>query len=76
VRCIRLLLAFVLLISACTGQPPDPTVGGGTATGAGTTSQSAAAEVLAFQATTVGGTAFDGGEYAGKDLMLWFWAPW
>lgn len=33
-------------------------------------------ETLAFTARTVAGTAFEGGAYAGQDLMLWFWAPW
>ncbi len=25
---------------------------------------------------TVGGGQFDAGDYAGQDLVLWFWAPW
>lgn len=24
----------------------------------------------------VGGGQFDAGDYAGQDLVLWFWAPW
>lgn len=24
----------------------------------------------------VGGGLFDAGDYAGQDLVLWFWAPW
>ena len=32
--------------------------------------------VLAGQATTVAGEAFDLGELAGQDLIIWFWAPW
>ncbi|MCQ3808466.1 MAG: hypothetical protein OXB92_13175 [Acidimicrobiaceae bacterium] len=26
--------------------------------------------------STVGGGQFDAGDYAGQDLVLWFWAPW
>lgn len=33
-------------------------------------------EILDFQSQTVSGDAFQGGDFAGKDLMLWFWAPW
>lgn len=31
---------------------------------------------LDFHATTVDGTAFDGGSLRGKPAVLWFWAPW
>jgi hypothetical protein len=34
------------------------------------------AELFAFTATTVQGEDFDGAEYAGRDVALWFWAPW
>jgi thiol-disulfide isomerase/thioredoxin len=39
----------------------------------------AAAEVptqLKFTATTVDGKSFEGTSLAGKDAVLWFWAPW
>lgn len=29
-----------------------------------------------WTAKTVGGGQFDAGDYAGQDLVLWFWAPW
>ena len=29
-----------------------------------------------FDATTVGGAAFDGSSLAGRPAVLWFWAPW
>jgi len=33
--------------------------------------------VLSFTSTTLAeGTAFDGASLAGKDTVLWFWAPW
>ncbi|BBY96368.1 hypothetical protein MGALJ_60370 (plasmid) [Mycobacterium gallinarum] len=33
-------------------------------------------EQLQFSATTVDGAPFDGASLAGKDAVLWFWAPW
>lgn len=34
------------------------------------------ADLLSFQAQTVAGGSVDVGDYAGSDLVLWFWAPW
>lgn len=34
------------------------------------------ASVLSGQAMTIGGESFDLGSLAGKDLVVWFWAPW
>ncbi|HEX6262022.1 MAG TPA: hypothetical protein VF097_04160 [Actinomycetota bacterium] len=31
---------------------------------------------LRFTAPALGGGAIDGAEYAGSDLVIWFWAPW
>ncbi len=31
---------------------------------------------LTFAGETVDGSAFEAGDYAGQDLVLWFWAPW
>ena len=33
-------------------------------------------EPLAFSAITVDGAQIDVGEFAGQDVLLWFWAPW
>ncbi|MEE8601890.1 hypothetical protein [Euzebya tangerina] len=33
-------------------------------------------EILDFQATTVAGETISGGDFAGQDLLFWFWAPW
>ncbi len=65
-----------------------PTLPGGTATSAaagGATATKAPADpnaprldadVLQGQATTIEGTSFDLGSLAGKDFVVWFWAPW
>ena len=34
------------------------------------------AEALDFTAPLVGGGQLDGGDLAGRDVVLWFWAPW
>ncbi len=31
---------------------------------------------LSFSGELVDGSQFDSGDYAGQDLVLWFWAPW
>ena len=33
-------------------------------------------EVLDFSAPRLGGGAVEGSDYVGKDLAIWFWAPW
>ncbi len=33
-------------------------------------------DALDFEATTVGGDAFEGASVAGRPVVLWFWAPW
>lgn len=65
-----------------------PALPGGTATSAAAGGASATkapadpdaprldADVLQGQAATIEGTSFDLGSLAGKDLVVWFWAPW
>jgi hypothetical protein len=31
---------------------------------------------LSYDGATVSGSQFNSGDYAGQDLVLWFWAPW
>lgn len=31
---------------------------------------------LRFTAPALGGGTIDGADYAGSDLVIWFWAPW
>ena len=74
---LALLVVLLLVLAGCTaeGQPtaaapgPSPAVRDAPAS-------SAPADALTFRATTVQGDAFDAGDYAGQDLMVWFWAPW
>ncbi len=39
-------------------------------------SQAPVPEVLDFTAPLLGGGTVNGASYAGKDLAIWFWAPW
>lgn len=34
------------------------------------------AGIFAFVATTVAGERFDASQLAGRDVAIWFWAPW
>ncbi len=33
-------------------------------------------EVLDFEAPALAGGTLKGADYSGKDLAIWFWAPW
>jgi hypothetical protein len=33
-------------------------------------------EVLDFSAPSLGGGTVNGSDYVGKDVAIWFWAPW
>lgn len=43
---------------------------------AGPTTGAAVPDILDFTAETVRGEQVAGADYAGQDLVLWFWAPW
>ncbi len=63
---IRLLAGLTALSLALVACGSDD----GAAEGAASTAD------LAFEAQTVTGETVDVGDYAGTDLVLWFWAPW
>jgi thiol-disulfide isomerase/thioredoxin len=65
-------LLLVLGLAAC-GTGPDDT---SSTSPNPTSATSVIPEQLRFTAETVGGVAFDGMSLAGKDAVLWFWAPW
>jgi hypothetical protein len=48
--------------------------GGGT--GSGSTLEAAGGTDRDFVATTLDGEELALADYAGQDVMLWFWAPW
>lgn len=60
------LAAAALTFAACGGDDAGGTVDAAVSP----------EELLSFQARTVAGNDVDVSEYAGSDLVLWFWAPW
>lgn len=58
---------------AASAPEREPPRGTSPATGA---EAGAVPEVLAFSATTLDGGTFEGATLAGRDVVLWFWAPW
>lgn len=62
VRLAAFTLALGLVVAACGGGTSNPEV--------------SIASDGTFAATTVDGEAFTSTDFAGQDVMLWFWAPW
>ena len=58
-----------------TTEAPPPTTQGSSPTTA-TSDSVAVAWPHDWTEKTVAGGQFDVGDYAGQDLVLWFWAPW
>ena len=76
---LAVLLAFAL--AACTGavDSAEPTTGPAPSREGSTEPESPAQQVpdaLKFKARTVDGGSLDMTTLAGKDVVLWFWAPW
>jgi hypothetical protein len=73
-------IALALLLASCAASPPagrEPQE----ISGAGTTSPGAiegapTPQVLDFIAPRLGGGQVVGSELAGKDVAMFFWAPW
>lgn len=73
-RILPCLFAVALLGAACGGDSPGET---SDATSAAKTQEPAGVDwPLRFSGGTVDGAQFNSGDYAGQDLVLWFWAPW
>jgi hypothetical protein len=77
-RPLLALLAPVLLsalVAACAAEPVPQ--GQGSPPGSGGAEQPGpAASALDFTADTVGGGQLDASSLEGRDVVLWFWAPW
>jgi hypothetical protein len=72
-RLVLLCLVGAVALSACgdtSVQPPAASVPVAT-----TGSASEVPASLAFSAPRVGGGTLDMAQYAGKPVLLWFWAP-
>lgn len=80
-RNAALTVLLMLTTAACGGASggSSPEASAASAGAAGTTAAAAGAsgpERLRFTAETTGGQQFDGETLAGKNVVLWFWAPW
>jgi hypothetical protein len=64
-RAVMVLLVGAVLLSACGGGKAD--VRPATAL---------ASDAFAITATSVDGSPVDLRTYAGRDVVVWFWAPW
>jgi hypothetical protein len=82
---VRRLLVIVLLAAACsapagdvaapaTGPPDSGARSDGGASQTDTANGIPAA--LDWSVDRLGGGQIDGGDLAGRDVVLWFWAPW
>ena len=66
-----LVAVMVILAAACGAEgPQDETVPSESAAATG------ASQALGFTAPLVGGGQLEGGDLEGRDVVLWFWAPW
>jgi hypothetical protein len=71
------MAAVLLLLAACANSPSDSSEGRASVSSeppAGSTKSGAA--LLDFKAPKLGGGQVVGSDFAGKDVALWFWAPW
>jgi hypothetical protein len=72
------LLLFVT--AGCAEAPtplePPPTGSGTTTSPPAISEAPEPARVLRFEAPNLTGGVIRGVDYAGKDVALWFWAPW
>ncbi len=65
-RLAALVVTAGLVLAAC----------GGDNDGSATQTDPRDASLLDFEAAAVDEQVVDVGEYAGTDLVIWFWAPW
>jgi ABC-type glycerol-3-phosphate transport system substrate-binding protein len=71
-------LSFVaVLLAGCAGGERSP----GSVTFTSPSSEAngkpaAESKILQFEAPKLGGGQIDGGDLKGRDVAIWFWAPW
>jgi hypothetical protein len=73
----RVGVVVLLLLAAACGITPVPEPSSDPPASVSPPSESPApAEVLDFEAQKLGGGVLRGSDYVGKDVAIWFWAPW
>lgn len=73
-RLVALLMALALGAAAC-GSSDSSDAAAPAAVDAGS-GDAAPSSILDISAEAADGTTVNLSDYAGQDLMLWFWAPW
>ena len=77
---VSLLAAVALAVSGCAGDSDQtvtpPASEPGAEVSAGQSDTAAVQPELAFTADLIGGGQLEGGDLQGRDVVLWFWAPW
>ncbi|MEX2440418.1 MAG: hypothetical protein WD739_11185 [Actinomycetota bacterium] len=80
-----LVVAMGLVAAACSSSPSQPPAGpaaqpsSNAAQGtpdAGAGREPKVPQVLDFSAPQLGGGTVEGASFAGRDVAIWFWAPW
>jgi hypothetical protein len=71
----RWLVVLAVTLAACAGTGSDA---GAPRDAAAPAEQGSGASLAAldWSVALVGGGQLDGGDLAGRDVVLWFWAPW
>ncbi len=72
IRVLALVIAFAALLAACGGASGDT----GSADPAAPRASEASDRPVQFTAALLGGGELSSASFAGKDTVLWFWAPW
>jgi len=73
---IALAVGVALLAAACGGGGSPDAASSDGATSSGASSSGAASSAPAFVAAQLAGGELDSASFAGRDVVLWFWAPW
>jgi hypothetical protein len=72
IRRLAAALAVLALAASACSQVGTSAAGGPPAT----SGSPGVTELLDFTAPVLGGGTLRGADYAGKDVAIWFWAPW
>lgn len=69
-------MALALVAAACGSSDGTDAAAPAAATDDGESSSEAPSSILDISAPTADGSTIDLSDFAGQDLVLWFWAPW
>jgi hypothetical protein len=69
---LQILAAFAVIALATAGCASS----GGTEAESSPRVDGGITDVLRFSAPKLGGGSIEGEDYSGRDVALWFWAPW